>query len=252
MKVYFVGGGPGDPELLTIKAERLLKGCRCCVYAGSLVSPEIVSILPEDAEKHDSAGLALEEIIDVCRDAQERGIDVVRLHSGDPSIYGAIREQMNELDKLGIEYEVVPGVSSFQASAAALKTELTAPELAQTIILTRAGGRTPVPPEQELSELGRTKATLCVFLSVQKIEEVTEKLVPHYGDDCPAAVVYRASWPDQLVVKGTLADIAEKVKAAGIKKTAMIVVGRALSREVAVSKLYDRTFSHGCREAQGK
>lgn len=250
MKVYFVGAGPGDPELLTIKAERLLKSCRLCIYAGSLVSPEVISLLPETAERHDSAVLALEEIIELCRDAQSRGIDVIRLHSGDPAIYGAIREQMNELDKLGVEYEVVPGVSSFQATAAALKVELTAPEVAQTIILTRAGGRTPVPPEQDIEILARTRATLCIFLSVHKLEEVSAKLSIHYGEDCPAAVVYRASWPDQTEVVGTLADIAEKVKAAGIKKTAMIVVGWALSRDIAASKLYDRAFSHGCREAQ--
>jgi precorrin-4/cobalt-precorrin-4 C11-methyltransferase len=250
MKVYFVGAGPGDPELLTIKAERLLKSCRLCIYAGSLVSPEVISLLPETAERHDSAALALEEIIELCRDAQSRGIDVIRLHSGDPAIYGAIREQMNELDKLGVEYEVVPGVSSFQATAAALKVELTAPEVAQTIILTRAGGRTPVPPEQDIEILARTRATLCIFLSVHKLEEVSAKLSIHYGEDCPAAVVYRASWPDQTEVVGTLADIAKKVKAAGIKKTAMIVVGWALSRDIAASKLYDRAFSHGCREAQ--
>ncbi len=252
MKVYFVGAGPGDAELLTVKAERLLKSCRCCIYAGSLVSPQVTSLLPETAEGHDSSRLTLEEIIAVCGDARSRGIDVVRLHSGDPAIYGAIREQMNELDRLGIEYEVVPGVSSFQAAAAALQAELTAPEVAQTIILTRAGGRTPVPPEQDLENLARTHATLCIFLSVQKIQDVSEKLIPHYGQDCPAAVVYRASWPDQMIASGTLADIAEKVKAAGIEKTAIIVVGRALCRGIPASKLYDQAFSHGCREAEKK
>jgi len=250
MKVIFVGAGPGDPELLTLKAARLLKGCRCCVYAGSLVSPEVVALVPADAEKHDSASMTLEETTAVCRRAQERGMDVVRLHTGDPSIYGAIREQMVELDKLGIDYEVVPGVSSFQAAAAALKTELTAPEVSQAIVLTRTAGRTPMPAGQELETMAKTHATLCVFLSVQKMAEVAQTLAAHYGADCPIAVVYRASWPDQIVVEGTLADIADKVAAAGIGKTAMIVVGRALEREGAVSRLYSGEFSHGYRKAK--
>ena len=187
MKVYFVGAGPGDPELMTVKAARMLASCRCCIYAGSLVSPGVLALLPEGAEKHDSAALTLKEIIVLCRSASERGVDVIRLHSGDPSIYGAIREQMNELDRLGIGYEVVPGVSSFQAAAAALKTELTAPEVAQTIILTRAAGRTPLPPEQELERLAQTHATLCIFLSVDRIHELSQTLARHYGQDCPAA-----------------------------------------------------------------
>jgi len=249
MKVIFVGAGPGDPELLTLKAARLLSSCRCCVYAGSLVSPEVLSLLPADSEKHDSARMTLEETTAVCRRAQEANIDVVRLHTGDPSIYGAIREQMIELDKLGIAYEVVPGVSSFQAAAAALKTELTAPEVSQTIILTRTAGRTPVPAEQDLEQIARTHATLCIFLSVQNMGEVAQTLARHYGDDCPIAVVYRASWPDEKIVRGTLADIAGLVAAQGISKTAMIVVGRALERTGAVSQLYSGQFSHGYRKA---
>ena len=157
MKVFFAGAGPGDPELLTIKAERMLRNCRICIYAGSLVSPAVLGLISQDAERHDSAGMSLEEIISVCKDAQARGIDVVRLHSGDPSIYGAIREQMNELDRLGIAYEVIPGVSAFQASAAALQVELTAPEVSQTIILGRTSGRTPLPAEQELEKLARDR-----------------------------------------------------------------------------------------------
>jgi precorrin-4/cobalt-precorrin-4 C11-methyltransferase len=176
MKVYFVGAGPGDPDLLTVKARRLLENCAICIYAGSLVSPDVVAIVPSHAEKHDSASMDLPQIVAVFQDANARNIDVVRLHTGDPSIYGAIGEQMTELDKLGIDYEVVPGVSSFQATAAALKTELTAPETAQTIILTRASGRTPVPPEQDLEILARTHATLCIFLSVHKMAEAAEML----------------------------------------------------------------------------
>ena len=248
MKVYFVGAGPGDPDLLTRKAERLLRACRFCIYAGSLVSPEVLALLPADAEKHDSAKLDLQQTTAFCVAARERGMDAVRLHSGDPSIYGAIREQMAELDKAGIEYEVVPGVSSFQAAAAALRTELTAPEIAQTIILSRIADRTPVPPEQELSRLAQTHATLCLFLSVHKVDSIARTLAEHYGADCPAAVVYRASWPDQQIIAGTLADIAAKVKAAGIRKTALILVGRALERSLPASKLYDAAFTHGHRK----
>jgi precorrin-4/cobalt-precorrin-4 C11-methyltransferase len=250
MKVYFVGAGPGDPELLTVRAHRLLKGSRICIYAGSLVNPAVVELLPATSARYDSAGMSLPEIVDVCAGANRAGIDVVRLHSGDPSIYGAIREQMNELDRLGIDYEVIPGVSSFQAAAAVLKTELTVPEAAQSIVLTRAAGRTPVPPEQDLSLLARTRSTLCIFLSVGQIRDVAETLARELDGDCPAAVVYRASWPDQAVVRGTLADIARKTEEAKIGKTAMIVVGRALSREAPVSKLYDPAFSHGFRDGE--
>jgi precorrin-4/cobalt-precorrin-4 C11-methyltransferase len=248
MKVVFVGAGPGDPELLTVKAEHILRDCRICIYAGSLVSQEVVGLVPKSAEMHDSAGMSLEETTAVCKEAQSRDVDVVRLHSGDPSIYGAIREQMNELDRLGIDYEVVPGVSSFQAAAAALKTELTAPEISQTIILTRTSGRTPLPEQQELAKLAESQATLCIFLSAHKMAEVAKTLSRGYGEGCPAAVVYRASWPDQVVIRGTLSDIASKTEAAKIKSTAMIIVGQALSRDVPVSKLYDAAFSHGFRK----
>jgi precorrin-4/cobalt-precorrin-4 C11-methyltransferase len=250
MRVYFAGAGPGDPELLTVKAARLLQTCTICVYAGSLVSPEVLQLLPRDAERHDSAGMDLEEIIEVFRDAHRRNVDVVRLHSGDPSLFGAIREQMNELDALGIEYEVIPGVSSFQAAAAALRTELTAPEVAQTVILTRTSGRTPMPRSQELSVLAQAGATLCIFLSAHKTGELCAELAQHYGGDCPAAIVYHASWPDQQIVRGTLATMAEKTRAAGITRTGMIVVGHALSREIPSSKLYDPAFAHGYRSGQ--
>lgn len=249
MKVYFVGAGPGDPELLTRKAERLLRTCRCCIYAGSLVSPEVRSLIPEGAEKFDSAGLSLERIIAICSQAREKGLDVIRLHSGDPSIYGAIGEQMHALDRLGIAYEVIPGVSSFQAAAAALKTELTAPEVSQTIILTRTSGRTPLPKEQELDSLARSKATLCIFLSVDQMETIAQTLILHYGATCPAAVVYRASWPDQKLIRGTLEDLPDRVRAEGIRKTALILVGPALGAWQTASKLYDQEFTHGFRQA---
>jgi precorrin-4/cobalt-precorrin-4 C11-methyltransferase len=252
MKVFFVGAGPGDPELLTVKAARLLTNCRICIYAGSLVSPGVMDMLSSNAQRFDSAAMSLDEIIRVCRDAQEKNIDVVRLHSGDPSIYGAVREQMNALDRLGIAYEVCPGVSAFQAAAAALRAELTAPEVAQTIILTRTGGRTPMPEEQELENLARSRATLCIFLSGHKIEEVTAKLTASYGGDCPCAVVYHASWPDEKIIEGTLNDIAGKVRVPDIGQTSVIIVGRALSRDIPASKLYDAAFTHKFREGKDR
>lgn len=252
MTVYFVGAGPGDPELLTVRAQRLLQECTCCVYAGSLVNAEILELLPDDAERHDSAEMDLEEIIEVCRGRHRAGADVVRLHSGDPAIYGAIGEQMRELDRLNMPYEVVPGVSSFQAAAAALPAELTAPEVSQTVILTRTSGRTPMPASQRLEKLAARRATLCIFLSVQKTQEVTDTLIPHYGEDCPAAVVYHASWPDQKVLRGTLSSIAGQAEEAGISRSALIIVGHALAGPEASSKLYDSAFSHGFREGDGQ
>lgn len=252
MKVFFVGAGPGDPDLLTIKAERLLRSCRICVYAGSLVSPAVMARVNPDAERYNSAKMDIGDIIDVFRDARKRDTDVVRLHSGDPSIYGATREQMNALDRLGVAYEVVPGVSAFQAAAAALKEELTAPEVAQTVILTRTSGRTPLPESQELEKLAATGATLSIFLSGHKIEETVQTLIPFYGEYCPAAVVYHASWPDETIVRGTLSDIADTARRAGTGQTSLILVGRALARDIPASKLYDETFSHQHRRGKEK
>ncbi len=249
MKVYFVGAGPGDPELLTVKAQRLLSAARLCVYAGSLVNPELLKLLPAGAERHDSAGMDLDQIIAVCRKACRENVDVIRLHTGEPALYGAIGEQMDALDALGIDYEVVPGISAFQASAATLRIELTAPEIAQTVILTRAPGRTPMPPSEDLAHLARSRATLCIFLSTDKLAELTATLIEPYGGGCPAAVVYHASWPDEQVLRGTLADIGEKVLAAGIRRTALFLAGYALARPLPyASKLYDKTFAHGYRK----
>ena len=252
MKVIFVGAGPGDPELLTIKASKALTSCRCCIYAGSLVSPDVLALLPNGAEKYNSASMTLDEVVAVYRSAQAKDMDVVRLHTGDPSIYGAIREQMNELDKLAISYEVIPGVSSFQAAAAAIKTELTAPEVSQTIILTRTAGRTPLPAEQDLEKLAASRATLCLFLSVGILSKLTDMLAKYYGKECPAAVVFHASWPDQEILRGTLTDIAGQVERAGISKTAMIIVGHTLSRDIPASKLYDASFTHEYRKGTGQ
>lgn len=248
MKVYFVGAGPGDPELLTVRARRLLENARCCIYAGSLVNPELLKLLPAEAERYDSAAMTLDQIVERFETARSQQIDVVRLHTGEPSLYGAIGEQMDALDRLQIFYEVVPGISAFQAAAAALRVELTAPEVAQTVILTRAPGRTPMPPSEDLTRLAQSRATLCVFLSTDRVAQMAETLAEHYGAQCPAAVVYHASWPDEKTVRGTLADIGERVRAEGITRTAVFLVGHALARPVPhVSRLYDKTFDHGYR-----
>jgi precorrin-4/cobalt-precorrin-4 C11-methyltransferase len=248
MKVYFVGAGPGDVELLTLKAKRLLETCLCCIYAGSLISDEIMAFVPKGVELHDSSSMTLGQIVDVVDKCKKSGVDVVRLHSGEPSIYGAIMEQMNELDKLSIGYEVVPGISSFQAAAAALCLELTVPEEVQTVILTRAAGRTPVPPQQDLANLAKARATMCIFLSVGLMGDVVKKLTPEYGADTPVAVVFHASRPDQKIIAGFLGDIEKKIKDAEISKTAMIIVGKALLRSGAVSRLYSADFSHCYRQ----
>jgi precorrin-4/cobalt-precorrin-4 C11-methyltransferase len=245
MKVSFVGAGPGGPDLLTRKAESLLRHCRVCIYAGSLVNPAIVDLLPVEAEKHDSAGLTHLQVIDLIVDAEKRGLDVVRLHSGDPAIYGAIGEQIAELERRGIICDVIPGVSAFQAAAAALRWELTVPEVTQSIVLTRTPGRTPMPEKESLDRFASTGATLCLFLSTHAIEFHVRTLSVHYGEDCPAAVVYHASWPDELVIRGTLADIAEKVKAAGVTKTAIFIIRPETAG--ARSRLYDQDFKHGYR-----
>jgi precorrin-4/cobalt-precorrin-4 C11-methyltransferase len=250
MKVYFVGAGPGDPELLTLKAQRLLRACPYCIYAGSLVSPQVVAETGEGTKLYDSAGMTLEQMEEVFAEARDGEQNLVRLHTGDPAIFGAIREQMNSLDRLGIDYEVVPGVSSFQAAAAALKTELTAPEVSQTVILSRTSGRTPMPEKEELEVLAQSRSTLCLFLSVHKMGAVAAELSQFYGRDCPAAVVFHASWPDELVIRGNLKDIAARVEEADIRKTAMIVVGQALSRDIPVSQLYHRNFTHGYRQGE--
>ncbi len=249
MKVWFVGAGPGSPELLTRKAERLLRAARICIYAGSLVNPELLAIVPPQVERHDSAGMSLDEIVAVFEDAARREVDVVRLHSGEPAIYGAIGEQMDALDRRGIAYEVVPGISAFQAAAAALQVELTAAEVAQTVILTRAPGRTPMPPAEDLARLAESRATMCIYLSTEKIAELAEILSGPYGSDCPAAVVFHASWPDEKIVRGTLAEVAADCQAEDIRRTAILLVGRTLRRPVShASRLYDKTFTHGYRQ----
>ena len=245
--VVFLGAGPGDPELITLKGRRLLDAADLVVYAGSLVNAALLDGIA--ATCHDSAPLDLEAIMRLLADGYRRGLRVVRLHTGDPAIYGAIREQMQWLDEAGIPYEVVPGVSSAFAAAAALKKELTVPELTQTVIFTRQAGRTPVPERESLRNLAAAQATMCIFLSVAMIAAVVDDLLAGgYPADTPVAVVERASWPDQRIVQGSLADIAGKIQDSQIKKTAMIVVGPALAEDSRiVSKLYDAEFSHEYR-----
>ena len=251
--VHFVGAGPGDAELITVKGARLLGKARVVVYAGSLVDRELVRTYAPNARVYDSAGMDLEQTTKVLAEAVLAGESVVRLHTGDPSIYGAIQEQMEELDRLGIGYEVVPGVTSAFAAAATLKQELTLPEVSQTVVITRLAGRTPVPEREKLAEIARIGATLVIYLSVSMIEKVVEELLcGAYREDTPVAVVAKASWPDEQVVDGTLADIAAKVREAGIAKQALIVVGDVLRARgegmKAKSLLYDKGFTHGRRE----
>lgn len=248
--VYFIGAGSGDPDLITVKGKALLEKADIVIYAGSLVNPVLLECCPEDCEIHDSSKMTLGEVIDIsvrgCRD----GKMVVRLHTGDPSIYGAIREQMAELDKHGIEYQVVPGVSSFLAAAASLKMEYTLPSVSQTVILTRMEGRTPVPVAESIESLAKHGATMVIFLSVHMMAELVDKLRCGYDENTPVAVVYKASWPDEKIIKGTLKDIATKVIDEGIKSTALVMVGNFLGNEFELSKLYDENFGHGFRNAK--
>lgn len=251
--IHFVGAGPGDPELITVKGARILGRAEVVIFAGSLVNPEILTVYCPGAEVYDSAGMTHEEVIGIMTEAVAAGRRVVRLHTGDPGLYGAIQEQMAELDRLGISYAVVPGVTSAAAAAAALKQELTLPEVSQTLILTRMAGRTPVPERERLAEIARIGATVAIYLSVGMIEQVVVELLTGgvYTPETPVAVVYRASWPDQRIVEGNLADIAGKVADAGICRQALIMVGEVFGvRRMGLtvrSLLYDGAFTHGFR-----
>ncbi|RKR92363.1 precorrin-4/cobalt-precorrin-4 C11-methyltransferase [Micromonospora pisi] len=230
MTVFFIGAGPGAADLITVRGRDRLAAAPVCLYAGSLVPPELLAYCPPDARLVDTANLNLDEIVADLLAAHRAGLDVARLHSGDPSVFSAVAEQMRRLDALEIPYEVVPGVPAFAAAAAALRRELTVPGVGQTVILTRTAARaTPMPAGEDLATLGRSRATLVLHLAVQRIEELVEELVPNYGADCPVAVVARASREDELVLRGTLADIAGQVRSAGIVRTAVVVVGSVLT-----------------------
>ncbi len=250
MKVYFVGAGPGDPGLITVKGKALLQEADIIIYAGSLVNPEILHYAGEEAEIHNSASMNLKEIISVIQEGVKESKKIVRLHTGDPGLYGAIQEQINLLEEKGIPYEVVPGVSSMAAAAASVGRELTQPGITQSVIITRLEGRTPVPEKEELSLFSKHQASLCIFLSVQKIDEVVSRLKKGYSPDTPVAVVYKASWPEEKILRGKLSDIADIVKEEGIEKTALILVGEFLEGRGEPSKLYHSQFAHGYREAE--
>jgi precorrin-4/cobalt-precorrin-4 C11-methyltransferase len=249
--VVFLGAGPGDPELITVKGQQALARADVVFYAGSLVSEAVLGWARPSAEKINTAPLNLEQIVAQMIHAQRAGKRVVRVHSGDTALFSAMQEQLEILEKEAIPCQVIPGVTAAAAAAAALAQELTLPEVTQTVILTRAAGRTPVPEREALGELAGHGATLVIYLSIKLIDQVVAELATAYGPKTPVAVVYRASWPDQQIIRGTLADIAAKVKEAGIERQALILVGPALAaregRLQAQSKLYDRTFAHGFR-----
>ena len=250
--VHIIGAGPGDPELITVKGMKLLQAADVVIYAGSLVNKALLEHLPGHCEIHDSASMTLEEVIQVMEKGHKEGKRIVRLHTGDPSIFGAVREQMDAMDRLHIPYEMVPGVSSFCAASAALKKEYTLPGVTQTVILTRMEGRTGVPEREDIEALASHHATMIIFLCVGLIEEVAEKLLRKYEKNTPAAVVYKASWPEQKVLRGTLENIAAQVKKEGVKKTALIVVGWFMGDDYELSKLYDSRFSHEYRTGRAE
>ncbi len=247
MTVYFIGAGPGAPDLITVRGLRLIERCPVCLYAGSLVPREIVDAAPQNARVIDTAPMTLDEIISEIATSHESGCDVARVHSGDPSIYGATAEQMRRLEALGIPFEVVPGVPAFAAAAAALKSELTLPEIAQTVIVTRTAMKASAMPEgEDLATLGQSGATLAIHLSIRNLRHIQQELTPHYGETCPVIVVYRATWPDEQIIHGTLSNIAQKVRDAKITRTALVLVGHVFAedKEFRDSALYDAAHQH--------
>ena len=248
--IYFVGAGSGAPDLITVRGARLLSEEDVIVYAGSLVNPALLEYKKDGCEVYNSAKMTLEEVIAVMAPAAKAGKTVVRLHTGDPCVYGAHREQMDELDRLGLVYEVCPGVSSFCGAAAALKAEYTLPNVSQSVILTRMEGRTPVPEKEQIEAFAAHGATMVIFLSAGQLPRLSERLIAGgYAPDTPAAIVYKATWPDEKVVRTTVADLAEAGAREGITKTALITVGGFLGTEYERSKLYDPTFTTEFREA---
>lgn len=246
--IYFIGAGPGAADLITVKGRDLLERADVVIYAGSLVSKEHLQYCRPDVQVYNSANMTLEDVMEIMTMEACMGKLVVRLHTGDPSIYGAIREQMVELDRVGLPYEVVPGVSSFTGAAAAINREFTLPGVTQTVILTRVEGRTPVPETEDLEKLASVGASMAIFLSISMIDKVVEKLKNGYKRNVPVAVVERATWEDQRIIIGTLNDIAQKVKEKNITKCAQILVGDFIDCNFEKSLLYDKSFSHMYRE----
>lgn len=250
-QVHIVGAGPGDPELITRKGYRLVQEADVVIYAGSLVNPAILEACKEGCEIHNSASMSLDDVLAVTKARVAEGKTVVRLHTGDPAIYGAIQEQMDALKEMGITYDVTPGVSSFLATAAALQQEYTLPNVTQTVIITRMEGRTPMPEKEKLSMLASHGATMCIFLSVQMIDKVAAELIEGgYDKTTPVAIVVKASWPDQRIIRGTLETITDIVAEEGVIRQAMIVVSRVLDTDYELSKLYDKGFAHMYRDAK--
>ena len=254
MTVYFIGAGPGDPELMTLKGQRILQQCPIVLYAGSLIPREVLGSVEGKAEAIiDTASIDLDQITEHILQAHKAGKDVARLQSGDPSLYGAIGEQIRRLEAHDIDYEIIPGVSAVAASAAYVKKELTLSGVSQTVIMTRYEGKTPFPERERLPQLAQSGATLAMHLGVTRIHKIVEELIPHYGEDCPVAVCYRTSWPDQDKVSGTLADIIDKVREKKFTRTSLILVGRVLDTDdFADSYLYDKDQAHVYRKKEHK
>ena len=247
--VHFIGAGPGAPDLITLRGARLLAEADVIISAGSLVNPALLEGRKEGCAVYDSASMTLEEVLAVMEKAEQAGKTTVRLHTGDPSLYGAIREQMDELDKMGVSYDVTPGVSSFSGAAAALNAEYTLPDVSQSVIITRMAGRTPVPEGEALAKMASHGCTMVLFLSTGLLEDVEKELMKGgYSPDTPAAIVYKATWPDQKVYRCTVSTLAQTAKDNHVTKTALITVGGFLGTEYERSKLYDPTFTHGCRK----
>ncbi len=249
MTVHFIGAGPGAADLITVRGRRLIREAGVVLYAGSLVPQELVAEARKDARVLDTAPMTLDEIVAEMQAAHAAGLDVARVHSGDPSLYGAIAEQMRRLTALGIPFDVTPGVPSFAAAAAALNTELTLPDICQTVILTRTAVRASSMPEgEDLTILAQSRATLAIHLSINNLATVVRELTPAYGADCPVVIAWRVTWPDQKIIRGTLADIRQKVKAEKLTRTALILVGRALAEgRFSDSRLYAAEHTHVLR-----
>lgn len=245
MKVYFIGAGPGDPDLITVKGKRLIEQCTLILYAGSLVPEGLFRDCADTVRRVNTATLTFDQITGYFRQARDQGLDVARVHSGDPSIYGAIGEQIRWLESQGIDYEVIPGVTSCSASAAALGRELTLPGISQTVIMTRYAGKTPMPEGESLASLARHRATLVIHLGITRLHRIVDELLPEYGPECPVAVLYRTGWEDEKQITGRLDDIVPRVRACKINRTALIIVGRVLAaREFDQSFLYDPDKAH--------
>ncbi len=249
MTVYFIGAGPGAPDLITVRGLKLIERCKICLYAGSLVPTEIVEAAPGSALVMNTAPMHLDQIIDEIKKAHDAGEDVARVHSGDPAIYGAVAEQMRRLDALSIDYEVVPGVPAFAGAAAKMKTELTLPEIAQTVIVTRTGMKASAMPDgEQLEILGQSKATLAIHLSIRNLDYIRRSLSPYYGEDCPVVIAYRATWPDELYIRTTLAEMKDQVRKHKITRTALVMVGKVFGEvEFRDSDLYNADYAHVLR-----